>query len=123
MIKPMLDSMQVTPQGGHHPFQQAATTNPPVAAASGNTQSNQNIPGIQSPSVEREQPTANLPKDLPKFSSENAVEHYNRSKSAIHAKCDSDIQKLLDEFSEYLSTKEPSWSPSPRHIKCFGKFS
>ena len=123
MIKPILDSMQVTPQGGHHPFQQAATANPPVAAAAANP-SNQGEIGIQSPSVERQQqPSASLPKDLnlPTFSSEKAMESYNSSKSEIHAKCESDTKKLLDEFYEYVSTKEPTWSPSPRHISCFGK--
>ena len=128
MIKPMLDSMQVTPEGGHHPFQQAAHNppayNPPTgASASGYSQPSQGATNIQSPTVQREQPTAAFPKDLnlPTFDLERATNSYNSSKSDIHNKIDSDKLKLLDEFCEYVSTKEPSWSPSPRHISSFGK--
>ena len=115
--------MQVTPEGGHHPFQQAAY-NPPVgASASGYSQPSQGTTNIQSPTVQREQPTPPLQKDLnlPTFSLEKATDSYNSSKSDIHNKISSENQKLLDEFCEYVSTKEPAWSPSPRHISSFGK--
>ena len=123
MIKPMLDSMQVTPEGGHHPFQQAAY-NPPIGtSATGYSQPSQGATNIQSPTVQREQPASPLQKDLnlPTFSLEKATYNYNSSKSDIHSKISSENQKLLDEFCEYVSTKEPAWSPSPRHISSFGK--
>lgn len=115
----MLDSMQVTPEGGHHPFQQTAY-NPPIGAYS---QASQGATNIQSPTVQREQPASPLQKDLnlPTFTLEKATDSYNGSKSDIHSKISSENQKLLDEFCEYVSTKEPAWSPSPRHISSFGK--
>ena len=115
----MLDSMQVTPEGGHHPFQQTAY-NPPIGAYS---QASQGATNIQSPTVQREQPASPLQKDLnlPTFTLEKATDSYNGSKSDIHSKISSENQKLLNEFCEYVSTKEPAWSPSPRHISSFGK--
>lgn len=121
MIKPMLDSMQVTPEGGHHPFQQpiassgSAGQSAPQAAAT----------NVQSPSIERQPPSADLPKlkdlNLPTFTVDRVTEVYTQSKTDIHSKCSEENQKLLDEFCEYLSTAQPTWSPSPRHIGAFGK--
>ena len=113
----MLDSMQVTPEGGHHPFQQAAYNPPTGASATGYSQPSQGATNIQSPTVQRVQKDLNLPT----FSLEKATDSYNSSKSDIHNKISSENQKLLDEFCEYVSTKEPAWSPSPRHISSFGK--
>ena len=125
MIKPMLESMQVTPEGGHHPFQQATTSNASAGAASSNSQlGSHGATSIQSPSVERQQSTSSLSKDLnlPKFHLEKAMEIYSNFESEIHSECESDTQKLLNEFCEYLSQKEPTWSPSPKHICSFSKY-
>ena len=126
MIKPMLDSMQVTPEEGHHPFQQAAHNPPTGASATGYSQPSQGATNILSPTVQREQPqpVATLQKDhnLTTFSLEKVTDSFNSSKSDIYSKISDENQKLLDEFCEYVSTKEPAWSPSPKHIISFGKF-
>ena len=125
MIKPMLDSMQVTPEGGHHPFQQGLQNAPPPASgATGFGQPNQGATSIQSPTAQRDQPNTPLKKDLslPTFSLDKATDSYKNCKSDIHSKSTAENQKLLDEFCEYVSTKEPAWSPSPKHVSCFGKF-
>ena len=105
----MLDSMQVTPEGGHHPFQQTAY-NPPIGAYS---QASQGATNIQSPTVQREQPASPLQKDLnlPTFSLEKATDSYNSSKSDIHNKISSENQKLLDEFVNMFQQRSQPGHP------------
>ncbi len=138
MIKPMLDSMQVTPAGGHQVVpgtaprsSGASATGSQGAAGSQGAVGSQSTPdraSFQSPLRETVPPitnnkTENLENPPITFPGDvNYQENYSKYKSEIHEKCGSDHGKNLDEFVEYLSTKEPTWAPSPSHLQSFGAY-
>ncbi len=121
MIKPMLDSMQVTPQGGHNVIRQQQQSAVDSTAASGANNQPAAATNIQSPSVDRDPPQSTAAMQLPTFKVDSVYEIYNKEKKNLEGKCSADVRKLLDEFSEYTATPQPTWSPSPAHIKAFGK--